>query len=259
MTEVDDAVFRAFTAKLEALARVPLPAPELLRKALTHASAEADELQNNERLEFLGDSALGLAVTHLLFDALPAAREGDLTERRAHLVSRRTAAAAARRLGLHEIVATGRSLGGRVAMPPSLIGNALEALIGAIYLQTGFEPCLRVVEQVYAPELEEILAQGIQRNEKMQLQEWAQRASRALPTYVVLGQGGPPFARAFHMRAEHEGRSFPTAWGRTKRQAERLAAREALRVLRGDGTISASEIAFGAEAAPFPTLAEREA
>ena len=119
MTVAEDAVFRAFTAKLEALAAVPLPAPELLRKALTHASAEADELKNNERLEFLGDSALGLAVTHLLFDALPSAREGDLTERRAHLVSRRTAASVARRLGLHEIVATGRSLGGRVALPPA--------------------------------------------------------------------------------------------------------------------------------------------
>jgi ribonuclease-3 len=247
MTEADDAVFRAFTAKIEALASAPLPAPELLRKALTHASAEADELQNNERLEFLGDSALGLAVTHLLFDALPAAREGDLTERRAHLVSRRTAAAVARRLGLHEVLATGRSLGGRVALSPALVGNALEALVGAIYLQSGFEPCLRVVAAVYGPEIEATLARGIERNEKMQLQEWAQRASRALPTYVLLGQGGPPFARAFHVQADHEGRGFPAAWGRTKRQAERLAAREALRVLRREGAIGSEELALSGD------------
>lgn len=251
MTDADDAVFHTFTAKLEDLAGAALPAPELLRKALTHASAEAGELQNNERLEFLGDSALGLAVTHLLYDALPLAREGDLTERRAHLVSRRIAADVARRLGLHEIVSTGRSLGGHVALPSSLIGNALEALIGAIYLQSGFEPCLRVVRAVYGPEIDAILAQGIERNEKMQLQEWAQRSGRPLPTYVLIEQGGPPFARAFHMRVEHTGRLFPTAWGRTKRQAERLAAREALRVLRREGECTPEVVSFGATSDPF--------
>jgi dsRNA-specific ribonuclease len=87
MTDAEDAVFRAFTAKLESLAGTALPAPELLRKALTHASAEADELANNERLEFLGDSALGLAVTHLLYDALPAAREGDAPRRPSRVAS----------------------------------------------------------------------------------------------------------------------------------------------------------------------------
>ncbi|MBL8896294.1 MAG: ribonuclease III [Planctomycetes bacterium] len=247
MTVADDAEFRAFTAKIEALAATVLPAPELLRKALTHASAEADEFENNERLEFLGDSALGLAVTHLLYDALPAAREGDLTERRAHLVSRRTAAAVARRLGLPEVLATGRSLGGKTALSPTLFGNALEALVGAIYLQSGFEPCLRVVSAVYGPEIEAILARGIERNEKMLLQEWTQRVASALPTYQLLGQGGPPFARAFHVRAEIEGRAFPTAWGRTKRQAERLAAREALRVLRREGAIDPAELALSGD------------
>jgi ribonuclease-3 len=138
-------------------------------------------------------------------------------------------------------------LAGRTALPSALAGNALEALIGAIYLQSGFEPCLRVVSAVYGPEIDSILARGIERNEKMQLQEWAQRTASTLPSYSLLSQGGPPFARAFRVRAEHSGRAFPTAWGRTKRQAERLAAREALRVLRREGAAGSEEFSLGGD------------
>jgi len=210
----------------------------LLREAMTHASTNE---ANNERLEFLGDAVLDLVVSGHLFAQFPVDREGPLTERKSQLVARRTLEDVGAQLGLHQDLRVGGGLERRDSMPRSLLGNALEAVLGAIWLdaplETRFDICQKCVQAWFGKRLADAPRpkQGKHLTEplgsKQLLQDYAQGKQVPLPRYLVTDEFVHPQTRAFRVEVELQGKRYPGAWGSTKRQAERLAAVEALREL----------------------------
>lgn len=203
---------------------------DLLARALRHASAGGADGTDNERLEFLGDAVIGLAAAAWLFERFPEAAEGVLTERRALLVSRAHLARIGRRIGLEPLVETRLAAGKASRLPDSVVGGALEALIGAIFLEAGTERASAVVRSL----MRDDDVSEAQRNMKAELQHVAQKKYNCIPEYVLIQERTHAFGKSFCMAAEIEGRRFPGAWGRSKRDAERLAAREAMLVLQAE-------------------------
>lgn len=203
----------------------------LLELALTHASCEGD--RNNERLEFLGDAILDMLITEELYRHMPAASEGEMSVAKAWLVSRKTLAVAARRLDLQSVAHFGKSLN-REPLPTSVHANLYEAVLGALYLDQGLAPAAEFVRASLAIELKSAFEDGVDQDHKQRLQEWAQQNSGAPPVYHLIEQAGNFDRIAFRMQAEIAGRRFPTAWGRSRKEAERGAALEALLVLEGE-------------------------
>lgn len=201
----------------------------LLQEALTHASAKE---AHNERLEFLGDAVLNLVVVDLLFSHFQNAREGELTERKSRLVSRATLEKTAQQMGLAEWVEIGPSL---AEVTPSVLGNALEALLGAIYLDTlvpnRLSHCTEVVRAWLKEPWNHLVDDRLLPGVKSRLQHWAQKEKGTLPEYRVKDSFDHPTTHAFLVTARVGKREFPEAWGSTKKEAERWAAWEALRVL----------------------------
>ncbi len=206
----------------------------LLELALTHASAQGE--LDNERLEFLGDAALDLIVAEELFRAHGDLSEGPLTELKASVVSRKALAQAAVRLDLGTRAVVGPGMRGR-ALPISVLANLYEAILGAVYLDGGY-----AAARVFAlATLSEALARVHRRvpaaNPKQALQQLAQARWGEVPDYELLDERGSAHARAFLVAAEMQGRRFPSAWGRTLKEAERWAAHEALLVLEEEGAV----------------------
>lgn len=200
-----------------------------LELAMTHSSTGRRE--NNERLEFLGDTVLDLIVAEALYRAHPELNEGALTEFKAEVVSRKTLAEAAKRLGLDKHVILGAGLKSR-ALPRSVLANIYEALLGGIYLDAGLEAARCYVEKTLAEPLSQPHHLDAPVNPKQELQQFSQRVWNAPPTYRVLQEIGRAHARAFLVAATCSTEEFPAAWGRTVKEAERWAAHEALLVLR---------------------------
>ncbi|HHW13432.1 MAG TPA: ribonuclease III [Firmicutes bacterium] len=203
--------------------------PDLLQQAFVHRSYthERGGEPDNERLEFLGDAVLGLVVCEELYRRHPDWREGELTRRKALLVSRRTMAGLAARLGLGPLLQLGRGeeeTGGR--QRPSVLGNALEALIGCLYLHGGYERAKRFILAVWEGELEAL--KGAAADPKSALQEKTQALWRQRPVYTVLREEGPDHAKRFVVRAALDGRVLGEGSGTTKKEAEQAAARQAL-------------------------------
>jgi ribonuclease-3 len=205
--------------------------PALYELALTHSSVEGT--QDNERLEFLGDAALDLVVAEELYATHPDLSEGPLTELKAAVVSRKALAEAARRLALEDAARVGRGLGRR-ALSRAVLANLFEALLGAIYLDGGFAAARRFVLSSLADDLARVREDSLGGVPKQRLQELCQRRWGEPPIYVVLEQRGKSHARAFLVAAEADGEQFPSAWGRTVKEAESRAAEEALLVLEED-------------------------
>lgn len=207
--------------------------PRLLELALTHSSTGSE--QDNERLEFLGDAALDLLVAEELFRLHPQLAEGALTDLKAEVVSRRTLADAARSLELAERARLGGGLRRR-ALPRSVLANLYEAVLGAVYLDAGLEEARSFVRATLAAALGEAPAPRWGANPKQALQEHCQGLHKSLPRYHLLDQRGEAHARAFLVQAELEGERFPSAWGRTLKEAESWAAHEALLVIEERST-----------------------
>ena len=213
---------------------VPLPAftdPALLELALTHASTQGE--RHNERLEFLGDAVLDLIVAEELFAADPQLSEGSMTELKASLVSRRTLASVAVELDLAARARVGQGLRER-QLPTSVLANLFEAVLGALYLDQGLEAARAFVRQALARPLEDVRRRGPDANPKQALQHLAQARWGEVPTYELVDERGRAHARSFLMAARVAARTFPSAWGRTRKEAERWAAYEALLVLEGE-------------------------
>lgn len=219
--------------------------PTLLRLALTHASAKAAGLASNERLEFLGDAVLGAVISEHLYRLMPDAAEGELTRTRSLVVSSRALARAGRAAGLSEYLTLGKGIRDAKALPPSLLANAVEAVLGAVFLDGGLERVRAVALALLAAEIEQALAGDGQRNFKALLQHLAQSELRTTPTYRVVAEEGPAHTRTFEVVAVIDGREFPAARGRSKKAAEQGAARRAWHQL-------ARERENGAEHAPAP-------
>ena len=202
--------------------------PELLALALTHAST--GEQHNNERLEFLGDAVLDLIVAEELYRGQDALPEGELTERKAWVVSRRVLAEAASGTAMERELRVGLGMRDR-ALPRSMLANVYEAVLGAVYLDAGFEAARAFVRATLAGPLLEVRERSGPANPKQELQQIAQQRTGAPPVYTVVRERGSAHAKAFLVQATIAERSFPTAWGRTRKEAERWAAHEALLVL----------------------------
>ena len=213
---------------------------ELLREAVTHASSAGI---HNERLEHLGDAVLNLVAAEMLFRRFPKAREGLLTQWKSLLVARATLARVGERLGLAPHLLVGGGLEGGT-LPRSLLGNAVESLLGAVYLDAGggldaesggLAACARLAARWLEPELAALPERHVRAHAKMLLQTWAQAERGTPPSYSVTDTHEHPDARAFRVCAEVAGRRFAGAWAPSKREAERLAAWEALMSLRAEG------------------------
>lgn len=207
--------------------------PELLVLALTHRSFahEAGGIPTNERLEFLGDTVLGLVVTEALYRRHPDLSEGELAKMRAATVSQRSLAAIARRLGLGEYLLLGKgelATGGRDK--DSILSDTLEALFGAVYLIHGIETARQVVERLVDPTLAVAADLGAGLDWKTSLQEAAARLGLGAPEYEVTSDG-PDHARTFTARIVLDGVVRGTGTGSAKKIAEQEAAASAYRAL----------------------------
>jgi ribonuclease-3 len=208
-------------------------APALLREALTHSSAASRgrrRLRSNERLEFLGDRVLGLAIADLLIRRFPGEPEGGLTRRHAALVQRATLAEIALEIGLGDCLVLARSedeAGGR--RKPATLANVLEALIGAVYLDGGLAPAAAFVTRHFGRRLGEMRAPP--QDPKTALQEWAQGRGLALPHYRVVEVVGPAHEPRFEVSVQVGAVPPATAVAGSKRAAERAAAARVLEAL----------------------------
>lgn len=207
--------------------------PELLVLALTHRSFahEAGGIPTNERLEFLGDTVLGLVVTEALYRRHPGLAEGELAKMRAATVSQRSLAAIARRLELGQYVLLGKgelSTGGRDK--DSILADTLEALFGAVYLTHGLEPARTLVERLANPTLLVAADLGAGLDWKTSVQELAARLGKGAPEYVCDSEG-PDHARTFTARIKLDGEVWGTGTGSAKKIAEQEAAAAAYEAL----------------------------
>ena len=203
----------------------------LLELALTHASVAGHYLDSNERLEFLGDAVLGLVVCEELFRRYPTFDEGDLTRVKSVVVSRQACAQIASTMGLDDLLFLSKGMETDGVLPPSLVACALESLIGAVYIDGGFDVARRLVLRLVEPEIQRVAEGEHERNYKSMLQQHAQRRFGAAPNYEVLDEKGPDHSKAFEIAVLLDGRRFPSAWGLSKKEAEQKAAREALLAL----------------------------
>ena len=206
--------------------------PILLRRALTHRSASGPTLESNERLEFLGDAVVGLVAGEELYRKHPDSSEGTLAKSRAYVVSETSLAEAARRIGLEPYILMSlgeETMGGRNR--PSLLSDAFEALIGAIYLDRG----LRAARSVLLNSLSETLQASVQESRlhdhKSSLQEYTQALNRTTPKYRVLCETGSEHDKTFIVEAVLEETPIGEGEGKSKKQAEQAAAAAALQRL----------------------------
>lgn len=207
--------------------------PALLDEALTHRSAGS---VNNERLEFLGDSLLNTVIAIELYQIRPRSPEGDLSRLRASLVRQETLAAIARANNLGEALALGegeRKSGGH--RRDSILADACEAVIGAVFLDSDFETVRRFILDLYRDRLEDLPSGDQLKDPKTRLQEYLQYRRLMPPEYEVIGSSGAEHAREFTVRCRIEGLDMERqATGTSRRKAEQQAARACLETLEQD-------------------------
>ncbi|UCH28169.1 MAG: ribonuclease III [Myxococcales bacterium] len=203
----------------------------LLLDALTHRSFKNENPDvastDNERLEFLGDAVVGLVVASMLYVRFPDADEGELTRRRADLVSEKGLTEVAETIGVGFAMRLGKGeekSGGR--SKPRLLSSALEACIGAVYSDGGADAAFAAARRVFAPRLD-TSAPG-HRDAKSRAQEWAQAHLGGTPSYRLLSSEGPDHEREFTIALELNGEEIATGVGRSKVEAEQAAAEAAL-------------------------------
>ncbi len=205
----------------------------LLQQAVTHRSFSAD---HNERLEFLGDSVLNLSVAHLLYAQLSSLPEGDLSRVRANLVKQDTLHQLAKTLDLPAVMRLGEGemrSGGQNR--PSILADALEAIIGAVYLDGGYKDAQALVERLFAQVDIKPDMQAVGKDPKTELQEWLQGRKLALPKYTVVGTSGAAHRQQFEVSCEvTELRQTQLGSGASRRAAEQAAAAAMLQTLKSE-------------------------
>lgn len=236
---------------------------ELLKTALTHSSYANTHIESNERLEFLGDALLGLIVSNMLYRQFPLMTEGDLSKLKAIIVSRKTCKKIALQLGLERFLFIGKGL---TSIPNSLIANVMESVIGAIFLDGGFDTVRCFVENNFQKEIDFFsnseehniekninlgqslwsnfdatsfkrsssmrLVENLDDNYKAKLQTKVHREFPSLaPVYILLDEKGPDHSKCFKVAVKLGEQLFQAAWGKSKKEAEQHAAANAFEQL----------------------------
>ena len=213
--------------------------PALLLTALIHRSYQGERpeglaYRDNEILEFLGDAVLDLAISQMLVIRYgDSYREGDLSRMRAYLVNEERLSRVASQLGLGESLLLGRGeelTGGR--QKPSILAGALEAVIGAIFLDGGYEPAYSLIKRLFSRLVGQAARLGLRADYKSLLQELTQALEKAAPSYEVEASQGPDHAKVFTVVVKLKGRPLARGRGRSKTEAEQEAAKKALRLLK---------------------------
>ncbi|BDV42571.1 ribonuclease 3 [Geotalea uraniireducens] len=224
------------SAGLEAVIGYRFANRPLLDEALTHRSfaneARGQGVADNERLEFFGDAVLGFCVGKLLLDRYPGRREGVLARMKAALVGEELLAELAATIGLGRFLRLGRGeerSGGRERK--SLLANAYEALLAAVYLDGGLEPVERLVREAFGPRLADVASGVAGRDFKTEFQEYVQTLYGAPPVYILTATDGPPHERRFTVKAFVGNEPVGEGQGRSKKEAEQAAARAGLELL----------------------------
>ncbi len=201
----------------------PFAKPDLLLRALTHASISSPTRPDNQRLEFLGDRVLGLVMADALLAADPGASEGQLAPRFNALVRKEACAEVARACGLGDVLKLGRSemlSGGR--RKDALLGDAMEALIAAVYLDAGFDAARALILRLWGDRIGAVKSDA--RDPKTSLQEWAQARAQQPPTYTEVARSGPDHEPQFTVEVRLQSGEAARATARSKRIAEQMAA-----------------------------------
>jgi ribonuclease-3 len=220
-------------AKLEKKLGVNFKDKTLLAQAFCHRSYLNEnsklDLEHNERLEFLGDAVLELVVTEFLYKHYPKRTEGELTSWRAALVNADSLGQTARDLDFNEYLLLSRGEAKDAGKARSFIlANTLEAFIGALYLDRGYDECSRFLKENLLPKLPEIIRQGLFKDAKSRFQEEAQEKTGITPTYKVLEESGPDHAKHFVIGVYLQDSLIANGSGSSKQEAEEEAARHAL-------------------------------
>lgn len=212
---------------------------KLLENAFVHKSYVNENpssgRNNNQRLEYLGDSVLGLVVSHILMEKFPTLHEGELSMTRAETVSEGSVAEVAEKLGLGEWLFLGKgeeNTGGR--RKPSLLADACEAMIAAVYLDGGYAPAFSVVSKLFLPRIASLEDPPGFTDFKTRLQERAQALRRQIPKYRVTAEFGPDHDKFFEVTVSVGGRIYARQGGRSKKEAEQRAAAAALFLVEGE-------------------------
>jgi len=200
----------------------------LVKRAFMHSSAVDNRLDSNERLEFLGDAILSTVICETLFEMFRDYAEGELTKMKSMLVSRGTCARVARRMGLPKFLTVGKGMLSTKALPTSLAAGLLEAVIAAVYIDSGFEAAREFIVRHFATLIEQVDSEEAHGNYKSLLQQHSQEQFSVAPIYVLLDEKGPDHNKCFESEVVIEQRHFPSAWGANKKEAEQKAAYNAL-------------------------------
>ncbi|HGG06603.1 MAG TPA: ribonuclease III [Aliiroseovarius sp.] len=206
--------------------------PDLLIRALTHGSVSSDTRPDNQRLEFLGDRVLGMVMAEALFLGDPSASEGQMAPRFNALVRKEACADVARQIDLGAVLKLGRSetlSGGRRKL--ALLGDAMEAVIAAVYLDAGFDAARAMVLRLWGDRVTNV--EDDARDAKTALQEWAQARKLAPPDYVEVAREGPDHAPVFTIEARLKGQGTGRASADSKRKAQQEAAARLLAQVEG--------------------------
>lgn len=204
---------------------------DLYEQAMTHSSfahEKGHRRLHNERIEFLGDAVLELIISDYLYEKYPHLSEGKLTKLRADLVCEASLARLAFTLNLGQYLRLGRGeIVGGGASRPSLLGDAIEALIGALYLDLGMEVCRTNVLKLYQPILQELQEGVLRRDYKTLLQEFSQARFSVTPVYRIVNESGPDHNKIFEAEVLMTTDPVGSGQGRSKKEAEQAAAKEA--------------------------------
>lgn len=220
--------------------------PTFLVQALTHSSIKTDDNPSNERLEFLGDAVLGLVMTEFLFSYFHELDEGELTQIKSVVVSTPVLARESDRLGLAGLYNVGKGVTKRRGIPVSLQANVFEAVVGAIYKDGGLEAARRFIVRNLFHHVLAVAQNEHPRNYKSLLQQWAQKELCVTPGYRVVAEKGPDHLKHFEVVAVIGKKSYGRGSGRSKKDAEQVAARETLKMLMEE------RLKTGASTCPVP-------
>lgn len=209
----------------------------LLLRAITHSSyanENKDMEGDNEKLEFLGDSVLGLIITHLLMDEFPHSSEGKLSQLKASIINEEDLAKVSKEMDFGQYILLGKGEeASQGREKKSILSDCLEAVVGAIYLDGGFEEVFTLVKRHFFPLIQEIKMNGLKKDYKSEFQAYMQNMFKEAPKYVLSKELGPEHDKSFEVEVFFRERVIARGVGKSKKEAEQRAAEEALKLVDG--------------------------